>query len=198
MLKIEGLTVPGVAPFDIELAAGACASLSGASGSGKSLLLRAIADLDPRPGRVILDGVAWHDVPAPRWRSRVAYLAAESGWWSDFVGDHFARRDAVAGSLPRLGLPPGILDQPVARLSTGERQRLALLRALEISPRVMLLDEPTGALDGDSVRAVETMLTERLAVGMLAIVVTHDADQAARLAGRRFRIEDSAVTEIES
>ena len=196
MLTVKDLAVAGVAPFNFVLADGECIALSGASGSGKSLLLRAIADLDPNSGQVILDGVIRENLPAPLWRTRVVYLAAESGWWADIAGSHFADREAAAGLISRLGLAPPILDQPVARLSTGERQRLALVRGFGLQPRVMLLDEPTAALDVDSARGVEAVLGERLSAGMSAILVTHDRGQAIRLAGRQFRIADGVVTRV--
>jgi len=59
------------------------------SGAGKSLLLRAIADLDPNEGTVKLDGMLREAVPAPHWRSQVTYVAAEPGWWGDTVQEHF-------------------------------------------------------------------------------------------------------------
>lgn len=196
MLTVRGLAVPGVASFDFVLADGECIVLSGASGSGKSLLLRAIADLDPNPGQVILDGTSRENLPGPVWRTHVVYLAAESGWWGDIAGSHFADREIAAELISRLGLSPSIFDQPVVRLSTGERQRLALVRGFELKPRVMLLDEPTAALDDESAGRVEAILSERLSMGMSAILVTHDTDQAIRFAGRRFRIADGVVKQV--
>ncbi len=76
----------------------------------------------------------------------------------------------------------------MSRLSTGERQRLALIRTLSLSPRVMLLDEPTSGLDPDSVERVEGVLRQRLDDGAAIAIVTHDAEQAARLAGRFYRM----------
>ena len=90
MLSIRGLTRPGLAPVDLDLAAGECVAVLGPSGAGKTLLLRAIADLDPNRGEAILGGEARSDMSGPAWRRRVGYLAAESGWWADGVGAHFA------------------------------------------------------------------------------------------------------------
>lgn len=195
MLRIRGLTRAGLGPVDLDLEAGACAALSGPSGAGKSLLLRAISDLDPNDGRVSLDGAERSSMPAPEWRRKVGYLAAESGWWEDTVGPHFSDPERAAPLLSRLGLDPGALDWPIERLSTGEKQRLALARLLELSPRVLLLDEPTAALDPDSRAAVEQIIQERLAGGAAVLIVTHDQDQAGRLAARRLTMAGGRLQE---
>jgi ABC-type lipoprotein export system ATPase subunit len=122
----------------------------------------------------------------------VLYNAAETGWWSETVADHFLgpALEFARAIVPRLGLPSDLLDGPVLRLSTGERQRLALIRALACAPKVFLADEPTGALDQDATALVETILRERLADGVAIILVTHSPEQAARLGHRRFRMQD--------
>ena len=194
LLRVRNLAVPGVAPVSIDIAAGECVALVGPSGSGKTLLLRAIADLDPNEGDVELDGYARDAMPAPEWRRRVAYLAAEPGWWEDVVGDHFSDREAARALLPALRLNfDGILDRPVAELSTGERQRLALIRTLLTSPRVLLLDEPTSGLDEEATRCVEAVVGQRIEQGVSVLLVTHDAQAAARLAQRYLRIVDGQV-----
>lgn len=81
MLTIQGLTRPGLAPFDFELAAGEAVAVLGASGSGKSIMLRAIADLDPNDGPAALGGRARSEMTASEWRRLVTYLAVDSGWW---------------------------------------------------------------------------------------------------------------------
>ncbi len=96
--------------------------------------------------------------------------------------------------IERFLLPAGCGDWPVARLSTGERQRLALARALVQSPRVLLLDEPTSGLDPDATAAVETELRDRMANGVGILMVTHDAAQANRLAQARLQIDNDRVT----
>lgn len=193
LLSVRGLKtrLPGLEHLD--LTAGACAALMGPSGSGKSLLLRALADLDPCEGTVRLDGTDRATVPAPLWRRQVLYVGPEAGWWAERVGDHFDDKTAGRRLAEKLGLAPGSLEWPVARLSTGERQRLAIARALSRAPRVLLLDEPTGALDETAEALVEDALTAFLMDGGAALLVTHSADQAARLAASVLRIEDGAV-----
>ena len=194
-LTIHGLTRPGLSPIDLSVAAGECVAVMGPSGSGKSLFLRAIADLDPCDGEIRLDGRAREEMPAPRWRRQVCYLPAESGWWADRVGDHFPDRAAARAMLGQLGLPDDALAWPVARLSTGEKQRLALIRVLLLQPAVMLLDEPTSGLDADATEQVETVLLQRLNAGAAILLTTHDPAQAARLAHRRLAVSDGHVSE---
>ena len=188
MLKIRGLARPGLEPADLDVAAGECVAVSGPSGAGKSLLLRAIVDLDPNQGDVSLDGNARAALAAPDWRRRVVYVPAEAGWWADQVADHFPDPAVAAPLVTRLGLPAAAMEWEVARLSTGEKQRLALARAMVIGPDALLLDEPTSGLDPETTAIVESMLHERVADGIAVLIVTHDAKQAERLAKRRYRM----------
>jgi ABC-type iron transport system FetAB ATPase subunit len=177
-------------PFDFAVPAGGCAVISGPSGSGKSLFLRMIADLDPNEGEVWLGERDRAAMSAPEWRRQVTYVAAESGWWADTVIEHFPanRRSEVDTLAARLDLRADLLNAPVAQLSTGEKQRLSLARALLQNPPVLLLDEPTGPLDADSVTKVEALLAERMADRTSILLVTHDPNQAARLGHRRYRM----------
>ena len=141
-LKIESLRFQGRGPYDLTVEPGECVCLSGPSGAGKTLLLRSIADLDPHEGRVFLDDVDSLTVDAPSWRQAVGLLPAESQWWWDTVGPHFPVVDGER--LEALGFGEEVLAWEVSRLSTGERQRLALLRLLVNRPRVLLLDAAHG------------------------------------------------------
>jgi len=190
-LRVAGLHSTLAGPFDLAVAAGECIAVAGPSGSGKSLLLRMIADLDPNEGDVALDGHDRRTFTPPAWRRRVVYSAAEPGWWHDTAAPHFpgTALDVARTLMPRLGLAPALLESPVVRLSTGERQRLALIRALALDPPVLLLDEPTGALDQDSTARVEVVLRERLVVGTAILLVTHSPEQAAHLGHQRFHMQ---------
>ena len=192
-LRLAGLRSALAGPFDLAVAAGQCIAVAGPSGSGKSLLLRMIADLDPNDGAVALDGRDRATFSAPAWRHRVIYCAAEPGWWHDTVAPHFSPgpiRDLAQALMPRLGLPAALFDSLMVRLSTGERQRLALIRALVLDPPVLLLDEPTGALDQDRTAQVETLLRERLEAGTAILLVTHSPEQAGRLGHQQFRMQE--------
>jgi ABC-type iron transport system FetAB ATPase subunit len=188
-LRTEHLRSALVGPFDLSVAAGECVGISGASGAGKSLFLRMVADLDPNEGTVWLDGHERGTFTGPRWRRQVVYVPAESGWWSEQVAAHFTDVAAARALAPRLDLKPELFDGPVLRLSTGERQRLALIRALQLGSPVLLLDEPTSALDEAAQAKTEGLLRRRLAEGVALLLVSHDRAQAARLGRRQFVME---------
>ena len=192
-LLLHQLRTLHVGPIDLAIGAGECVCIRGASGSGKSLLLRAIADLDPHQGEARLDARACAAMPAAQWRRQVALVMAEGQWWADTIGTHFADGCNPAW-LERLGLPAAALDWEVARCSTGERQRLALLRTLMRQPAALLLDEPTGNLDEDSTARVEALLDDYRREHDAALLwVSHDPRQAARVAQRRFVLEDGRL-----
>ena len=186
LLIVEALRRPGLGPASISVAAGDCVAVRGSSGSGKTLLLRAIADLDESAGLVRLDGQDRTEITAPIWRRQVGYVPAESGWWRDRAGDHFENEDALAELLLRLQMPAGCMNWQIGRLSTGERQRLALARALEQSPRVLLLDEPTSGLDEKTTLSVEAILHDKMALGAALILVSHNKAQVERMAVTRY------------
>jgi ABC-type multidrug transport system ATPase subunit len=188
MLKISDLGTDLLGPVSLSVGAGECVAVLGPSGSGKSLFLRAVADLDPNEGSVSIGGRDRDRLPAPDWRRLVGLVPAESGWWADRVGDHFNPGFDFAPLLEAVGLP-GSAEWDVGRLSTGERQRLAIVRALGEEPRALLLDEPTAALDEDATARVERLIRARCAAGIPVLMVTHDRAQAARLARRSFRMD---------
>jgi len=188
VLRVERLQVGGLKPLTFEVAGGECLAVEGPSGAGKTLLLRALADLDAAEGRVVVDGQERCELPAYEWRRRVRYCAAEPAWWSDTprgcmpAGTPASRLDRL---MRQLDLDPALLDRPITKLSTGERQRLALVRALLDEPAVLLLDEPTGALDPQSRALVEELIRFQLLSGRSVVLVSHDAAQAGRLAHAR-------------
>ncbi|HJN04379.1 MAG TPA: ATP-binding cassette domain-containing protein [Alphaproteobacteria bacterium] len=195
MFSVRNLARPGLLPVTFDLEGGECLTVRGESGSGKTLLLRALADLDPNVGAVSLDGQSRQSMTGPEWRRRVTYVAGEPGWWADTVAVHYRHWDTVAPLIAELGLPDDCRDWPIARLSTGERQRLALARALERNPRVLLLDEPTSGLDEAAELKAEEIVCQRLGEGAGVIWVTHDAAQARRLANRALVVEGGGVRE---
>ncbi len=190
-LSIRGLRCAVARWPALELAAGGCAALAGPSGSGKSRLLRAIADLDPSEGEVRLDGEARSAFAAHRWRRRVVYLPADSAWWAERVGDHLPAVEPE--TLAALGFAEDVVGWSVRRLSSGERSRLGLARAVALGPKVLLLDEPTANLDAATTAAVEGVVAERRAAGLAAVWVTHDTAQAERLGARRYAVRDGVA-----
>jgi ABC-type iron transport system FetAB ATPase subunit len=183
---LDAQAVSGVhfAPVSLQLAAGELLCLFGVSGSGKSQFLRALVDLELHQGAVFLQGVEQQQMAAPLWRRMVAYLPAESGWWATRVGEHFVIQPTV-DELGSLGLDETILMREVEGISSGERQRLGLLRLLVQRPQVILLDEPSANLDPESTLKMEQVVRAYVQQAQAAAIwVSHDPLQRARIADR--------------
>jgi len=194
MLRTINLKTGLLGPVSFNAPTGTCTALMGASGAGKTLLLRAIVDLDPSTGEVFFDHQARNAMSAQAWREIVAYVPAESGWWSDNVGDHFPADVETETLLAAVGMT-GSLAWEVARLSTGERQRLAIARALIRHPKVLLLDEPTASLDEDATQRVEALIQTCCRSNLTVLVVTHDHSQARRLARQTLVMANGKICE---
>jgi ABC-type iron transport system FetAB ATPase subunit len=192
VLRIEHLKVARLPALSFEAAAGECVAIEGPSGSGKTRLLRAIADLDPAPGQVFLEGTERSEMPAPAWRRLVRYVSGEPGWWTDTAREALVATPASLARVDRLisavGLDRAALDQPIANLSTGERQRLALVRALADEPRALLLDEPTSALDLAASALVEELIRFQMLAGRAVLLASHDKTLLERLAHVRLEL----------
>ena len=197
-LKLEGVSVGELEAVSLSVATGEVVCLSGTSGSGKTRLLRAVADIEPHGGECMLGDVRQSETPAHRWRAQVMMVPAESQWWHETVGEHFetGQHQAPGDALDALDLPTEATDWSIDRLSSGEKQRLALIRALLHEPRALLLDEPTANLDADSARQVERWLLEVIvARGLPTLWVAHDAGQIERVSNRHLRIRDGRLRE---
>ncbi|MEQ9546154.1 MAG: ATP-binding cassette domain-containing protein [Marinobacter sp.] len=192
-LRLEDLSIGSLENVSLTVPAGEVVCLSGRSGSGKSRLLRAVADLDAHGGSVWLGDTEQSAVPGHRWRRQVMMVPVESQWWADRVGDHFPVGYRVNGQPPLpvadLGFDEDVMGWFVSRLSSGEKQRLALLRALAMNPSALLLDEPTANLDAESVALTEHWLKREVTQRHLPVIwVAHDREQIRRVAGHHFTI----------
>lgn len=189
MLRVEHLRIGSLPPLSFEVADGECLAVEGPSGTGKTRLLRTLADLDPVDGQIFLDGAERAEMRPAAWRKLMRFAAAEPAWWTDTPRPAFPPDDPgrprLARLLASLGLAEELLDRPVSQLSTGERQRLALARALIDEPRVLLLDEPSAALDPASAALVEEVIRYQLLSRRSVLLVSHDPAQIGRLAHAR-------------
>jgi len=184
VLDVHTLTGAYFAPVNLQLSAGEMLCVFGASGSGKSQFLRALVDLELHRGEVFLHGIEQQQMAAHLWRRKVAYLPAESGWWAVRVGQHFATPPS-SDALASLGLEEAILAREVDGISSGERQRLGLLRLLVQRPQVILLDEPSANLDPESTLKMEQVVRAYVRETQAAAIwVSHDPLQRARIADR--------------
>ena len=198
--------VPALRGVRLAVRAGECVCLLGASGAGKSTLLQiAAALLRPQAGRVaIAGGFPWE---APWWRRGAALRAArrqaglvwqlpEQQFFGQTVGDELmfaprnagaapvAARAAASAAAEVVGLDPGLLARSPFTLSGGEARRVAIAALLAAHPAVLLLDEPTAALDAPGQAAVRTVVRRLRRRGVGCLLVTHDAELAAALADR--------------
>lgn len=194
-LAARDLVVHDRGPFTLSVEKAECLGISGPSGSGKTLLLRALADMDPHEGELLLDGAASESVKGPDWRRQVGLLPSESRWWLETVEEHF---EAFSSEwLQELGMDERVLKWKVAQLSSGERQRLALLRMLSRHPKVLLLDEPTANLDSANSQKVEKLVNSyRLGRQAAVVWVSHDEDQLERVSQRRVAFIDGKLEPV--
>ncbi len=204
MKRMDGLSLVNISflgngPYNLTVQSGECVGMTGKSGVGKSQLLRAVTDLIVHGGECFLNGRSCNDIPPPEWRTMVAMVPAESFWWFDTVAPHFAVKrlgQDFVDLLELCGFSEDVLRWQISRLSTGERQRLALVRTLITKPKVLLLDEPTASLDKNMERKVEQLLTDIFSMQHTACIwVSHDMEQLARVAGKVVRVEQHGVTE---
>ncbi|MEU9142420.1 thiol reductant ABC exporter subunit CydD [Streptomyces sp. NPDC048349] len=204
-VRHEGRTEDSPGPVSLTVGPGECVALTGPSGVGKSTLLQVLLGfVAPSAGRVRIAGTDLSELSQEQWRERVAWVPQRPHLFAGTIGENvrLARPDACEADVTRAlrdagawefvaALPLGV-DTPLGEggvgLSAGQRQRLALARAFLADRPVLLLDEPTAALDGETEAAVVDAV-RRLAVGRTVLLVVHRpallaiADRVVPIAG---------------
>lgn len=194
--------------LNLTLRAGERLAVAGASGSGKTLLLRTLAGLEPvQTGELIFQDRPLSDWSMPAYRARVVYVpqrpALPEGAVEAALRVPFQFRvhrhqpfplDRALELLAMLGRDKKFLQQHTERLSGGEGQIVAMLRALLIGPDVLLLDEPTASLDARAVSAIETLVESWLQAHpqRACVWTSHDRDQLQRVSDRVLSLETVA------
>ena len=195
--------------LSLSIEAGEYTAIIGSSGSGKSTLMNILGALDrPTAGEYWLDGEqvsTMTDARLSELRNRKIGFVFQSfnllprldavenvGMPLVYAGVKAAARKARAvAALTRVGLGARLTHKPT-ELSGGQQQRVAIARALVTEPRLLLADEPTGALDSDTTQQILALLDELHAGGLTIVVVTHEAEVAAR-ARRVVRVKDGRI-----
>lgn len=197
ILKINNLSFHNRGPVNLTVQPAECVCISGKSGAGKTLFLRTIIDFEPHDGTVLYDDLDAQTIPAPQWRKIAGLLPTESSWWFDTVGKHFNTYDEKLFSL--LGFNRDVMAWQINRLSSGERQRLALMRLLLLKPKVLLLDEPTGNLNENNVKDVEKVIIQFKDRYQVPVIwISHSPDQIARVADRSFSFENGRLIDSQT
>ena len=215
MLEVRGVSktfgdVVVLTAVDLTVATGEIVAVLGPSGSGKSTLLRVVAGLEePDSGRILWDGEDLTGTPAHRRRFGLmfqSYALFPHKTVADNVGfglrmdgvDKKEIRRRVSEVLGWVGLE-GFERRRIEGLSGGEQQRVALARTLAPDPRLVMLDEPLGALDRDLrerlVGEIRDLLSRR---GATALYVTHDHEEAAAVADRVAVVRDGRIVQVDS
>lgn len=202
-LGVEIAGRPLLRGLDFEVRAGEVLALRGPSGAGKTTALRALAGLIPTgSGTVRLDGRSAGEPSWPSWRRRVSLLPQRPALRPDDTILRALERpfefaaveldfdgEAARALLAELGLAGLELERRAGELSEGQRQRVALARSLLLRPTILLLDEPSSALDADSKARVIAALERWLAgEAVAAILVSHDERAIADLGARALEL----------
>ena len=198
-------------PTDLAFEQGRTTVLIGPSGCGKSTLLRLIIGLlDPNGGTIQFDGVPVTPSNLARLRRRIGYVIQDGGLFPHLTGRQNVLLMAThlkkpAGEMQRrlselcalTRFPEAALDRYPIELSGGQRQRISLMRALALSPELLLLDEPLGALDPLVRAALQKDLKEIFArLKQTAILVTHDLAEAAYLGDEIVLMNEGRVVQV--
>jgi len=196
-----------------EIPRGELVAVMGPSGSGKTTILRAIAGLEAfQAGRVAIDDVllAAGDADAAtlrRLRRKIGvvfqfhclfeHVSALENVWLAPVHAHGVRRDEAQRRAHELLKAFGVDHRAAAlprELSGGEAQRVAIARALAVDPPVLLMDEPTAALDPERRAELGALLRDLVGQGRTLLIVTHDEDFASTFATRLLRLSDGRLS----
>lgn len=179
---------------------GIVTAIVGPSGAGKTSLLRCINRLEePHEGRILLDGIDTRTLDPTDLRRRVGMIFQtpvlfEGGVRANLTyGLNGIAEDVLATALSSSGLSSSFLERESPALSVGQAQRVCIARALVRDPEALLLDEPTSALDFKAAAKIEELVVSLARGGLTVILVTHNLEQAKRVADRALLLVDGGI-----
>lgn len=206
-LQFKGMKTPLFSDISLQLQETDHLGICGPSGTGKSMFLRSICLLEPKvEGTIFWQGNPIKNSEVPYYRSQVMYVPQKSVFFTGTVEQNLKAllelqvyRDRATWNIDQvvhwfetLGKPASFLNKDATRLSGGEGQVSALVRALLLKPKVLCLDEPTSALDADSRDKAEQLLQSEFAGAW--VWVTHDDAQLERIAEKTLEFKKSVIS----
>lgn len=179
-------------------------SVLGSSGGGKTTFIRLCSNLiSPTRGNIYFKGEDLNELDPILFRQQTGYCFQEPHLFGDTVKENLCFPymvrgekfdiDRVYGLFNLFEIDKGFLDRKVDNLSGGEKQRIALVRTVLFTPKLMLLDEVTSALDSENAMLVEKVMNKLNKEGMTIIWITHDKEQASRISGNKIFINNGSL-----
>jgi putative ABC transport system ATP-binding protein len=195
-----------LADISFEVRAGELLAIVGPSGAGKSSLLRLINRLDePTSGTVLLESKDYRQIHTRELRRQIGMVMQRPFLFPGTVSENLRfgpkqqgielTESQIGNLLAQVGMQ-AYAAESVAHLSGGEAQRVCFARALANNPKVLLLDEPTSALDESAKADVEAVIRKIADQGITSVLVTHDVQQARRLATRVAQLQAAKLIRI--
>lgn len=211
IIELDGLSYKAsdkviLSDIDLNVSKGDFLSITGPSGSGKSTLLKIVASLlSKSSGSFYFEGKAIEEIDPVTYRKAVSYCFQSPVLFGETVSDNLSfpfkirnvdfDKDRAEKMLASVGLEPIYLDKKITELSGGEKQRIALIRNIIFTPKVLLLDEVTSALDEDNRKIIWKWLHSIYDAGDLTILMVSHNQEEAQLAPHSIEIKNGKITE---
>lgn len=211
IIELDGLSYKAsdkviLSDIDLNVSKGDFLSITGPSGSGKSTLLKIVASLlSKSSGSFYFEGKAIEEIDPVTYRKAVSYCFQSPVLFGETVSDNLSfpfkirnvdfDKDRAEKMLASVGLEPIYLDKKITELSGGEKQRVALIRNIIFTPKVLLLDEVTSALDEENRKIIWKWLHSIYDAGDLTILMVSHNQEEAQLAPHSIEIKNGKITE---
>lgn len=211
IIELDGLSYKAsdkviLSDINLNVSKGDFLSITGPSGSGKSTLLKIVASLlSKSSGSFYFEGKAIEEIDPVTYRKAVSYCFQSPVLFGETVSDNLSfpfkirnvdfDKDRAEKMLASVGLEPIYLDKKITELSGGEKQRVALIRNIIFTPKVLLLDEVTSALDEDNRKIIWKWLHSIYDAGDLTILMVSHNQEEAQLAPHSIEIKNGKITE---